>query len=313
MFGYREEELLGRSVAGLLAEAPAAGAEGYLREAHRKAIGRVAEASGIRKNGEVFYCEAALFEFATPEGRRFACNFQDITERREVDRLKSEFVSTVSHELRTPLTAIRGALGLLAGGVLGELSPVAADLLHMADRNSVRLTALINDILDVERLDRGKFDLQRDDEALQPLFQQSLDSVRLIAYQKRITLLFQPTGLRLRMDAARIVQVLVNLLSNAIKFSPPGREIRVWAAEREEAEVRVSVRDQGPGIPAASLERIFERFAHVETADKRDQGGTGLGLAICKGIVEQHGGRIGVDSEPGEGSTFWFELPGLLA
>ncbi len=115
------------------------------------------------------------------------------------------------------------------------------------------------------------------------------------------------------MDGARIVQLLINLVSNAIKFSPPGREIRVWAEEKDDAWVRTFVKDQGHGIPASYQQRIFERFVHVETADKRDKGGTGLGLAICKAIVEQHGGRIGVDSEPGVGSTFWFDLPKACA
>ncbi|HYX26268.1 MAG TPA: CHASE domain-containing protein [Thermoanaerobaculia bacterium] len=307
--GYREEELTGQSVAVLMAEAPADHPERFLRQMHKKAIGRVTEAWGRRKNGEVFYTEAALFEFAAPEGRRFACNFQDISERREVDRLKSEFVSTVSHELRTPLTSIRGSLGLLAGGVLGDLSPQVRNLLLLAERNAVRLTALINDILDFERLDNGKIEMQCTDVDLQALFEQSLESVRPVADEHQIALLSSPTGLRLRADTARIVQLLINLVSNAIKFSPPGREIRVWAEEQEDDWVRIFVKDRGQGIPAIYHERIFERFVHVETADKRDKKGTGLGLAICKSIVEQHGGRIGVDSEPGVGSTFWFDLP----
>ncbi|HEX3553245.1 MAG TPA: CHASE domain-containing protein [Thermoanaerobaculia bacterium] len=308
--GYREEELIGQSLAVLMPDAPADDPLPYLRQVHQKAIGRVTETWGRRKNGEVFYTEAALFEFAAPEGRRFACNFQDISERREVDRLKSEFVSTVSHELRTPLTSIRGSLGLLAGGVLGDLSPQVRDLLLLAERNAVRLTALINDILDFERLDSGRIEMQCADVDLQALFEQSLESVRPVADQQQIALLSSPTELRLRADGARIVQLLINLVSNAIKFSPPGREIRVWAEEKDDDWVRVFVKDRGQGIPASYHQRIFERFVHVETADKRDKKGTGLGLAICKAIVEQHGGRIGVDSEPGVGSTFWFDLPG---
>ncbi|HSS75136.1 MAG TPA: CHASE domain-containing protein [Thermoanaerobaculia bacterium] len=308
--GYREDELIGQNLAILIADAPAFNPEPYLRETHRMAIGRVTEAWGRRKNGEIFPTEVALFKFEAPEGRRFACNFQDVSERREVDRLKSEFVSTVSHELRTPLTSIRGSLGLLAGGVLGSLSPQVQDLVRLAERNAVRLTALINDILDFERLDRGQVQMQIADVDLQPLFEQSLESVRPVADEQRIALVCSPTRLRLRVDAVRIVQILVNLLSNAIKFSPPDREVRVWAEEKDHGWVRVLVKDQGQGIPDGHQQRIFERFAQVETADNRDKGGTGLGLAICKSIVEHHGGRIGVDSEPGVGSTFWFELPG---
>jgi PAS domain S-box-containing protein len=310
MFGYQEDELVGRSVAILLANSPDSGEERFLRETHRMAIGRVTEPWGRRKNGELFATEAALFEFAAPEGRRFACNFQDISERREVDRLKSEFVSTVSHELRTPLTSIRGSLGLLAGGVLGTLSPQVQDLVRLAERNAVRLTALINDILDFERLDRGQIQMQIAEVNLQSLFEQSLESVRPVADEQRIALACSPTGLRLRVDAVRIVQILVNLISNAIKFSPPDREVRVWAEEKDTGWVRILVKDHGQGIPDSHQQRIFERFAQVETADNRDKGGTGLGLAICKSIVEHHGGRIGVDSEPAVGSTFWFELPG---
>jgi PAS domain S-box-containing protein len=310
IFGYREDELVGRSVAILLAEVPDSGAERFLRETHRLAIGRVTEPWARRKNGEIFATEAALFEFAAPEGRRFACNFQDISERREVDRLKSEFVSTVSHELRTPLTSIRGSLGLLAAGVLGPLSPPVQDLVRLAERNSVRLTALINDILDFERLDRGQVQMQIADVDLQPVFEQSLESVRPVADEQRIALACSPTGLRLRADAVRVVQILTNLISNAVKFSPRDREVQVWAEEKDDGWVRVLVKDQGQGIPESHQQRIFERFAQVETADHRDKGGTGLGLAICKSIVEHHGGRIGVDSEPGVGSTFWFEIPG---
>jgi PAS domain S-box-containing protein len=310
IFGYPEAELLGESVAILLADVPAADPELFLRRAHREAVGRVTEVWGRRKNGEIFVTEAALFEFAAPEGRRFAANFQDISERREVDRLKSEFVSTVSHELRTPLTSIRGALGLLAAGVLGELSPEVREILSLAERNSVRLTALINDILDFERLDSGRIEMQRAHVDLGPLFEQSLDAVRLVADERGIALVELPPGLEVWGDATRIVQVLINLVSNAIKFSPPGRQVTVWAEAREDGWVRILVKDQGRGIPASHQQIIFERFAHVETSDQRDQSGTGLGLAICKAIVEHHGGRIGVDSEPGVGSTFWFDLPG---
>jgi len=214
----------------------------------------------------------------------------------------------VSHELRTPLTSIRGSLGLLVAGVTGELTPQGRELVRLAERNAVRLTALINDILDFERLDSGRVSMQFAAADLQALVEQSFESVRAFADEKGISLASRPTEAWAWADADRIVQVLVNLLSNAIKFSPAGREVRVWA-EDHGSRVRLFVKDQGRGIPATYRQRIFERFVQVEDSDKRDQGGTGLGLAICKAIVEHHGGRIGVESEVKVGSTFWFEIP----
>lgn len=309
IFGYSEGELVGQSVALILADAPAPPADPgpFLRRTHRAAIGRVTEAQGRRKNGEVFPFEVALFRFEDPAGERFAANIQDISERREVDRLKSEFVATVSHELRTPLTSIRGSLGLLVAGVTGELTPQGRELVRLAERNAVRLTALINDILDFERLDSGKVTMQFAAADLQGLVEQSFESVRAVADEQGISLASCATRAQVWADADRIVQVLVNLLSNAIKFSGAGREVRVWA-EDQGSRVRIFVKDQGRGIPATHRQRIFERFFQVEDSDKRDQAGTGLGLAICKAIIEHHGGRIGVESEIGVGSTFWFEL-----
>ena len=310
ILGYPEQELVGRSVTVLAAETLASPVEAFLRQAHRDSIGRLTEWWARRKDGKLIQVEVALFKFMTPEGPRYAANFQDISERREVDRLKSEFVSTVSHELRTPLTSIRGSLGLLAGGAVGDLPPHLRELIRLAERNVVRLTALINDILDFERLDSGRVQLQRAEMDLQPLFEQSLEAVHPMADEQRVALVCTSVAVRLLVDADRIVQVLINLLSNAVKFSPPGREVRLWSEETGGGWVRIFVQDQGPGVPEGYQQRIFERFARVETADHRDKGGTGLGLAICKMIVEQHGGRIGVDSTPGDGSTFWFDLPG---
>ncbi len=307
IFGYTEDELIGCTAALLMADAPPSEPDAFLRRVHQAAIGRVTEWQGRRKNGEVFPFEVALFGFDAPAGQRFAANIQDISVRREVDRLKSEFVATVSHELRTPLTSIRGSLGLLAAGVAGELPPKSRELVRLAERNAVRLTALINDILDFESLDSSRVSMQFAAVDLQALVEQSFESVRAFADEQGISLASHPTRVRIWADAHRIVQVLDNLLSNAIKFSPAGREVRV-CAEEQGNRVRVFVKDEGRGIPATHRERIFERFVQVEVADKRDQGGTGLGLSICKAIIEHHGGEIGVESEVGSGSTFWFEL-----
>jgi PAS domain S-box-containing protein len=309
IFGYREDDLVGRSTALLMADAPPVAPEAFLRRAHQESIGRVSQWRARRKNGEVFYIEGALFEFDVPEGRRFACSVQDISERREVDRLKSEFVSTVSHELRTPLTSIRGSLGLLAAGVVGQISSQMRDLLLLAERNAVRLTALINDILDFDRLDSGRIEMRITDADLKALLDQALESVRPMAGEHGVALICQPTAIRLQADPDRVVQVMINLLSNAIKYSPQGSEVSVKAGPGDTGMARIAIADQGPGIPAGYHQTIFERFGQVESSADRGKGGTGLGLAICKAIVEHHGGRIGVDSEPGKGSTFWFDLP----
>jgi PAS domain S-box-containing protein len=308
VFGYKAEELVGQPLALLVPESVAPDPSLFLREARRRALGRITEWEGRRKNGEVFPLELSLFEFRTPEGRRFAGSIREISERREVERLKKEFVSTVSHELRTPLTSIRGSLGLLAGGVLGELPPQAAEVIAVAERNVLRLVRLINDILDLERFDSGRIEMNLQAVPLDSIFTRSLEAVRSFAEQEGVTLETSPATAQVWADGDRIVQVLVNLLSNAVKFSPRGGVVSL-SASREDRWSRVSVRDQGRGIPASFREAIFERFRQVEASDARQKGGSGLGLAICKAIVEQHGGSIGVESEEGKGSVFWFRLP----
>jgi PAS domain S-box-containing protein len=308
IFGYKAEELVGRPLALLVPESVASDPLPFLRVAHRRALGRVTEWEGRRKNGEVFPFELSLFKFRTTEGRRFGGSIRDISERREVERLKKEFVSTVSHELRTPLTSIRGSLGLLAGGVLGELPPQAAEVIAVAERNVLRLVRLTNDILDLERFDSGRLEMKFETVALDSVFARSLEAVRPFADQEGVTFEASPTAAQICADGDRLVQVLVNLLSNAVKFSPRGSVVRL-SASQEGGWSRVRVRDQGRGIPLSFREEIFERFRQVEASDARQKGGSGLGLAICKAIIEQHGGSIGVESEEGKGSVFWFRLP----
>ncbi len=312
-FGWPAQELIGRQLATLLPIDDGAGARAFLRDARDKALGRVTEWEARRRNGEVFPMELALFHFQTPDGgRHFAGSVRDISERREVDRLKKEFVSTVSHELRTPLTSIRGSLGLLSGGVLGELPAEAKEIVSVAERNVVRLVRLINDILDLERLDTGRMEMRFEDLPVADLVARSLEAVRAFADAEGVVLEAGPTQARVLADGDRAVQVLVNLLSNAIKFSPRGGRVSVSAAASGDG-IEIRVADRGRGIPAAQRESVFERFRQVEASDARQKGGSGLGLAICKAIVEQHGGTIGVESEEGKGSTFWFRLAAARA
>ena len=233
----------------------------------------------------------------------------DIRRRGEVERIKDELVSVVSHELRTPLTSIRGSLGLLASGKLGELSPQGARMVQIATQNAERLVRLISDTLDLERLESGSMALERAWADADAVALRAVETLRGPAEERGVRLdTGVPPGLPMWVDADRVEQVLVNLLSNAIKFSPAGAVVRL-NAERRGGEVLFAVVDRGRGIPEAQLDHIFERFRQVDSSDAREKGGTGLGLAICRSIVQQHGGRIWAASEVGAGSTFFFTLP----
>ncbi len=278
-----------------------------------QALGRgVTEWPGLRKSGERFPCELRLFEIDSLRGPGYAAILNDVSERYEIERLKAEFVSVVSHELRTPLTALRGSIGLLRGGVLGPLPEDVMELLHIAERNSLRLVTLVNDILDLERLHKGKMELFIEPVHARTIVDRSLDSVKPFADQATIAIAVRCTDEVVLGDGDRLVQVLVNLLTNAVKFSPPGSIVEVLTSVERDA-VLFRVIDHGRGIPVSHRRIIFERFEQVHVADGREKGGTGLGLAISKAIVEQHDGAIGVDSQEGQGSTFWFRVPRALA
>ena len=232
---------------------------------------------------------------------------QTVERLKDVERLKQGFLSTVSHELRTPLTSIRGSLGLLASGAVGALSDEVVEVVAIAERNAVRLIALINDILDLERLETGKIELQFGQVSAESVLRRAIESVGPFAREHGITIEASEVSSTIWADADRIVQVLVNLLSNAVKFSPPSGVVTI-GVQPGEGWVEFRVTDRGRGVPAAYRRAIFERFRQVETSDAREKGGTGLGLAICKSTIDQHGGTIGVESEEGGGSTFWFRV-----
>ena len=246
----------------------------------------------------------------------------DISDRREVERLKDEFVSVVSHELRTPLTSIGGALDLLASGVLQTQPQRAQRMLNIAVNNTERLVRLINDILDIERIESGKVTMNKQVCNAADLIAAATDVVSDLAQNASIPLTVETVSTRLWADPDRIVQVLTNLLSNAIKFSPTGSTVSlstelVMQLEGEPPTnhsapyLKFQVRDQGRGIPTDKLETVFGRFQQVDASDARNKGGTGLGLAICRSIIHHHGGQIWVESTLGEGSTFYFTLPAL--
>ncbi len=240
-----------------------------------------------------------------------------LTQRSELDTLKDEFISTVSHELRTPLTSIRGALGLLSSGVIGDVDAKAQNLLRIAVTNTDRLIRLINDILDLERMESGRAPLQVRRCSLRELSQQAIESMTGMADANTVHLelaALTPAqsvtedSLFFDGDSDRILQVLTNLLSNAIKFSPAASTVRIFT-EATADSILFKVADEGRGIPVDQLDTIFDRFQQVEPSDARQKGGTGLGLAICRSIVQQHSGSIWAQRNLGSGTTLYVMLP----
>lgn len=244
------------------------------------------------------------------EEKTLFCVAHDITERKQIDRLKADFVAMVSHDLRTPLNSVQGFLELLGAEAYGNLNEEGYDSLEITEASVKRLIALINDLLDLEKMESGMLELRIAKTNLKTILTSSIGSVISFAKQVDVEVkISNDASLVLDADSDRLVQVVVNLLSNAIKFSPKGSQVSI-DVEKMSDSVRVNIRDRGRGVPEKMRESIFERFKQVELNDERKKGGSGLGLAICKAIVERHGGKIGV--EPGAeqvGSVFWFTLP----
>jgi PAS domain S-box-containing protein len=235
----------------------------------------------------------------------------DITESRAIEKMKNEFISIVSHELRTPLASIRGSLGLLAAGVLKHKPETAQHMLEIASSDTERLVRLVNDILDLERLESSQVILVKQWCDAAVLMRKSAEAVLSVAAENNINLSILPETAKIWADPDRIVQLLVNLLSNAIKFSAAESTVTVRVEDLGD-RVLFEVKDRGRGIPADKLETIFGRFQQVDASDSRQKGGTGLGLAICRSIVQQHGGRIWAESVVSEGSSFYFTVPAPL-
>jgi signal transduction histidine kinase len=220
-----------------------------------------------------------------------------------------EFYSMVSHELRTPLTSVHASLRIMEGGLVGPLSDKVKQLVRIARAESDRLIRLINDILDIRRLEAGMLELKPRELEVVKLVELCLAEMKGMADNAGITLVSDIKWLGVfNADQDRTMQMLDNLLSNAIKFSPSGAEVRV-TVEKVEDNVRLTVSDNGPGIAAEQQGKLFHKFQQVDSSDSRPEGGTGLGLAITKAIAEQHGGTVGMESELGKGSKFWIELP----
>jgi signal transduction histidine kinase len=265
-----------------------------------------------RRDGLDVVCSWTVTPLVNPDGTIIAviAQGQDITQQLEAERMKKEFTSTLSHELRTPLTSIIGSLQLINSGVMGPVDKEVGELTTVAERNGQRLLDLINDILDIERIESGKLNLVPETIALDELVRESM--VLNKAFGERFKVRFESHGdvpeRKVRADRKRLLQVMTNLLSNAAKFSPEGGVVEI-STEDAGSKVRIAVHDRGSGIPEAFRARVFGRFTQADSTTTRQKGGTGLGLAICKRLIEMMHGRIGFNDRPGGGTTFWFELP----
>jgi PAS domain S-box-containing protein len=317
MLGWSRDEALGRVVSELVMpeRSRARSREllaGFLEKGELDILGQRVERVLLARDGREIPVEMTLGLAGTGDGLFFSAFVHDISARKEVERMKDEFVSTVSHELRTPLTAISASLALLADGMAGELPPDAQGLVDVANASSGRLVRLIGDVLDIQKMDAGSMAFEREVQPVLPLARDAVAAMRSFAAQAGIELscVAAPGAEHARadVDRDRLAQVLTNLLSNAIKFSGPGTTVRTQV-ETGADYVRLAVADEGAGIPEAFHESVFQRFAQADGADSRRQGGTGLGLSICKTIVEEMGGTIRFDSVEGIGTTFYVELP----
>lgn len=317
IFGYQQDEVVGKDAAMLLPEEGQNAYKQYLTMHGQPAseivskLNNIRENVGLRKDGTSFPMELAISDLFIDGEQHYVGIVRDITDRKRVERMQKEFVSTVSHELRTPLTSISGSLALILAGSAGELPPKALKLLSIASNNSERLINLVNDILDIEKITAGKMQYHFSKVDLLPVLRAAMEANK--GYADKFKVYFECDAavdgpIYVNIDQKRIEQVLSNLLSNAAKYSPPNKPVIV-AVQRRAESVRVSVQDQGKGVPEAFKPKIFSKFSQADSSDTREKGGTGLGLSITKAIVEQHQGSIGFISEKGLGTTFYFDLP----
>lgn len=300
MFFVSEQDVLSKPVAALF--------DSEDQSMNELQPGKTFEETGKKSNGEQFPVELTTAEYQGFEGNRLLIHIKDITERREIEKLKQEFIAMISHDLRTPLTSIGGTLTLIQEGIYGEISEGGNKRVTDAQRNVERLINLVSDLLDLEKLEAGRLTMEFAPCDVVEIIDSSVSSVKSYAEQKGVALQVVSSSATVPADEDRLVQVLVNLISNAVKFSPAGGSVEI-SSEANNGHVSLFVKDHGRGIPKEFQESIFERFQQVAAGDAKRSMGTGLGLAICKAIVESHNGKIGVDSDGETGSTFWIKLP----
>jgi PAS domain S-box-containing protein len=320
IFGYSKEEAIGQSLAVLLPPDRMRELEEVRNKVQLTGVIRNLEVRRKRKDGAMIDVALAVSPINNKVGNvsGFLHLARDITEKkryeqrlRELDKMKSDFVSNVSHELRTPLTAIKGSVDNMLDGITGPLSEKQDRYLVRIKSNADRLTRLINNVLDLSRIEAGKIDLKSVYLSLVTLAQEVAESIRPVATEKLISLEVDSPDISATAwaDRDKITQVLMNLVGNAVKFTPPHGKVSVAVNRNGDQWMRISVTDTGPGIPPEEAEKIFDRFYQIDQSGKQKARGTGLGLAISKVLVEMHGGKIWAESGVGGGSTFSFTLP----
>lgn len=300
LFGYGAAQLMGLPFRILFVQPP------LVSEA-----GSSVELQIMRQNGDMRWVDLLETRLKLAERTMRVLVLRDVTQRRQTEQLKNDFISTVSHELRTPLTAIHGALGLVNSGTLGPLNGSQQQLLDIAKQNSEQLLNLINDLLDIEKLAAGKMQLALETKLVLPLLESAIERAEPMARTRQVRLQLQSTltqPLLVLVDVQRWQQVMANLLANAIRFSPNQGVVTVTAQQLGQV-LRVQVMDQGSGVPVDFIPRLFQRFSQADSSSARQQGGTGLGLAICKELLERMHGQIHYQPVPAGGACFYFDIP----
>ncbi len=306
VWGYPPDDLTGQRYISIVRESD--------RDKTAEAVGAAIEKQvplsfecGIKKKDGTF-AEVKWSGGWSSKDQALFCVLHDITEMKRIEKMKQEFVAMISHDLRTPLTSVQIFLEMVSEGFFENDLQKLRVKAKGSENDVGRLIGLINNLLDVEKLESGNMEIIPSDTLASMIADRSINSVQTLAESKKITIVDESKKIDLYADEDMLVQVLVNFLSNAIKFSPESSTIRV-AAFANNGHVEFRVIDQGRGIRPEHIKRVFDRFSQVEADDQRKKGGSGLGLAVCKSIVEAHKGEIGVFSEEGKGSTFWFKVP----
>ncbi|MDD3014701.1 MAG: GAF domain-containing protein, partial [Candidatus Gastranaerophilales bacterium] len=315
IFEYPVSEIKGKSISVLMPQLIINnGKLVFAKEKQRVISPNVSdlELIGLKKSGSNFSLEIGVNKILFEKKLKFIFLIRDITERKKIEQMKNEFISTVSHELRTPLTSIQGSLELVLSTSFGDIPDQIRNLVGITYKNCIRLSNLINDLLDIEKIEIGKMQFRLETMELIPVIKEAIEANKSYAEKFNVKFIFKPNNdnIKVNVDKNRLIQVITNLLSNAVKFSPPGDIVTIYMS-RENDFSRISISDNGSGIPEGFKSKIFQKFSQSDSSNTRQKGGTGLGLSISKAIIEKMGGSISYISEENKGSTFYFDIPVL--